>query len=153
MLHRLFATHRFFATLACLSMSAMAQAAPAAGPNASYDSFKITDAAANAMDSAVYQKCLSTAGGVTADMRNCGGAEYEKLDKRRTAALKAAMAKAPKASARKLQQDEKLWQATGMKHCDKRSELNKGGTLELLENDACGHAEIKRRIAWLEQYK
>jgi uncharacterized protein YecT (DUF1311 family) len=141
--------HKVFATFACLSISAMAQAAPAVG----YDSFKITDAAANAMDSTAYKVCMKNSGGVTVDMRNCGGAEYAKLDKRRAAALKATVARSSKATARRLQQDEKLWQASGMKHCDKRSELNEGGTLELLENDACGHEEMKRRIAWLEQYK
>ncbi len=141
--------YQCLATLVFCSISALAQAATTAG----YDSFTITDAAAAAMDSPTYTACMKKSEGVTVYIRNCGGAEYTKLEKRHMVALKTTSARLSKASAQKLQQNEKLWQANGMKSCNKPSQMNAGGTLELLENDACAHAEMKRRIAWLEQYK
>jgi uncharacterized protein YecT (DUF1311 family) len=139
----------FLALATLCSISAAAQAAPATG----YDSFTITDAAAAAMDSPAYAACMKASGGVTVHMRNCGGAEFAKLEKRHDAAFKKRTATLPKAAASKLRLDEKAWQASGYKKCDAPSKMNAGGTLELLEKDSCGHSEIKRRIAWLEQYK
>ncbi len=127
--------------------------APAQASAADYGQFKITEAASLAMDSPEYTACMKSAAGVTVSMRNCGGTESASLQKRLATALQTTLARLPKPAAKLLELDQKRWTATGLKKCNKRSTMNKGGTLELLEMDSCGHEETKRRLAWIEQYK
>jgi uncharacterized protein YecT (DUF1311 family) len=139
----------FLALISVAAMSSPIQSAPAL----SYDNFKITDKVSAAMESETYRTCMKASGGVTVTIRNCGGAESQTLEKRHAASLKSTLARLSKPKALQLQADERKWQTTGTNQCVKQKSINEGGTLQLLEIDSCGRAELKRRITWLEQYK
>jgi uncharacterized protein YecT (DUF1311 family) len=116
-----------------------------------YSHFVLTEAASRAMRSETYVKCIVEAGGVTATMRECIGAEYRRIDARLNASYKRVLARLSKTSQAKLRGEERAWLKTRLDKCEHDLEEDKGGTIWLIEMDNCALQESIRRTLWIER--
>ncbi len=116
-----------------------------------YSRFTVSTAASKHMQSPTYTKCLDKSDGVTALVRECIGAEYQRIDVRLNMSYKRTLAKLGKAGQDELRRQERSWLKTRMQDCESDLEGDKGGTIWLIEMDDCALQEVVRRTLWIEQ--
>jgi uncharacterized protein YecT (DUF1311 family) len=116
-----------------------------------YSHFVLTGAASKHMRSNTYVTCMVEAGGVTSSMRECIGAEYQRIDVRLNASYKRTLARLSKTSQAKLRGEERFWLKTRSDRCEADLEEDKGGTIWLIEMDNCALQELIRRTLWIER--
>jgi uncharacterized protein YecT (DUF1311 family) len=116
-----------------------------------YSRFVLTEAMSDQMRSDAYITCMVESGGVTSSMRECIGAEYQRVDVLLNASYKRALAGLSKASQAKLRGEERSWLKTRLDQCERDFEEDKGGTIWLIDMDNCALQELIRRTLWLER--
>jgi uncharacterized protein YecT (DUF1311 family) len=120
-----------------------------------YAQLKLSDAQNEAMSSRQYRTCMDRANGITANMNDCIGVEYDRLDRRLNLAYRAAMGRLPAARRTALRNDERAWLGNRDAVCE--AELEAGmdnlGSLERLQLRFCALRELRRRIVWLERMR
>ncbi len=129
--------------------SAAVSAKPA--PQTYYAHFVLAEAAADRMQSHTYTACLEKAGGVTASMRECIGAEFQRIDQRLNASYKTVMQRLSVQSRVTLRRGEQTWLKTRLDKCEREFAEDKAGTIWLIEMDDCALQEHMRRTAWIER--
>lgn len=137
------------AATAAMVLLASASVASASQP---YERFRLSNAESEQLLSSGFDRCMDSSEGVTVTMRECFGAEQDRQDVRLNAAYRSALARLPNQAARNgLRASERHWLRTRWSGCN-RELANSGGTLALLQYDACTLDEVQRRTAWLERY-
>lgn len=117
-----------------------------------YSSFRASDADFERVVSVEYKKCEGEAAGVTAEMRDCSAAEFDRLDAQLNDEYREAMLRSRPSERAMLRQLQRRWLATRWRECDLAMAKEEGGTLALLIGDGCRLTEMARRILWLERY-
>jgi uncharacterized protein YecT (DUF1311 family) len=140
-----------FSIFALALCPAVVMAKPAA--QTGYAHFTLSTAAANRMQSHTYTACLAEAGGVTASIRECIGAEFERIDERLNASYKTAMQRISVQFRAMLRREERTWLKTRLAACERDLAEDKGGTIWLIEMDDCALREHIRRTAWIERIR
>jgi uncharacterized protein YecT (DUF1311 family) len=130
---------------------AVVMAKPAAQKG--YAHFTLAIAAADRMQSHTYTACLEESGGVTASIRECIGAEFERIDRRLNASYKKTMQRLSVQSRATLRREERTWLKTRLAACERDLAEDEGGTIWLIEMDDCALQEHIRRTAWIERIK
>lgn len=105
--------------------------------------------AGEALFSAALDPCLEKAGGVTAKMIDCIGAETTVQDQRLNDAYKQAMVKLTPARQRELQAVQRLWLQFRDANC-KFAQDPDGGTMAAVEGTGCVMAMTAERAQELE---
>jgi uncharacterized protein YecT (DUF1311 family) len=119
----------------------------------SYADFVLTEPTAERAQSKTYTDCLDESGGVTVSMRECIGAEFQRIDKRLNASYKTTMQRLSNQSRMRLRSEERAWLKTRLDTCERDLADAEGGTLWLIEMDACALTEHIRRTVWVENYR
>lgn len=94
-----------------------------------------------------YTACLDASGGVTSDMEDCVGAEFEFQDARLNTAYQALRDRLDQASKLKLRDEERLWMANRDKSC---ADDAGGGTGQAVSANDCSLELTAKRAAELE---
>lgn len=120
-----------------------------------YARFALTPAQGQALESARYTGCLNRSGGITANMNDCIGAEFDRLDRRLNASYQATLRRLPRARAMALRSEERGWLATRDENCLAQLETpgEVQGSLDQIQVRTCALDELKRRIVWIERWR
>jgi uncharacterized protein YecT (DUF1311 family) len=94
-----------------------------------------------------YSTCLKAAGGVTPDMQDCIGTEYDYQDNRLNRVYKALMARLSKTEQAKLCAEERKWIAHRDAYCALPPDAGQG---QRLESNGCTMEQTAKRAAILE---
>lgn len=99
--------------------------------------------------------CLDKSGGVTANIRDCYGVAYTKMDKRLNELYKNLYQNFSPELQEKLKNAQKKWLDFKSAEQDLAFALspNEGGTLQLIEGDEFSYQFLKKRVIDLETYK
>lgn len=81
-----------------------------------------------------YYACLKASGGVTVNLNNCIGTEFDFQDKRLNTAYKALRQSLPAAEQIALRDQERAWMAERDRECAPRAN---GGTADMLGSNEC----------------
>nr|WP_176704568.1 lysozyme inhibitor LprI family protein [Pseudomonas sp.]QDK64895.1 hypothetical protein pA62H2_p45 [Pseudomonas sp.] len=101
--------------------------------------------------SPVYTACVSSAGGVTSNLSDCGDAELAKQDARLNKAYKFAMTVLPAENKRKLRDAQVLWVKFRDADCGMNYSLT-GGTMDILNGSGCELSMTRERADSLEWF-
>jgi uncharacterized protein YecT (DUF1311 family) len=102
--------------------------------------------------SKAYHECLEKSEGITVNLRDCSGAESDRLDKELNAVYRDLSAKSNPDSRASLVRAERAWIAYRSAHGDYEGEAERGGTLALIIMDSCYLDMTARRLKELRSY-
>ena len=137
-----------FSIFALVLFPAAVLAKPAA--QADYAHFALTEKQVSARQSSAYASCLNKAEGNTFSLRECIGAEFQRIDRQLNARYKEAMRRLNGNARAKLRDEQRVWLKARLDTCERDLEDDKGGTIWLIEMDDCALQEHMRRTAWIE---
>jgi uncharacterized protein YecT (DUF1311 family) len=100
--------------------------------------------------SAAYKTCMDKSGGVTADMLDCGNAEYAKLDAALNAAYREASKELSPEQRSLLRDTQRSWLAYRDSSCSFMTRLGDRGTMASLTDQSCLMSVTAERTRWLK---
>jgi uncharacterized protein YecT (DUF1311 family) len=137
---------------ASIAMAPIAASAQSNGYDAQYARYRPSDSTIAGAHSPAYRQCMSRAGGITSNMRECSAAEFRRVDTRLNANYRSVMGRLSAPQQQQLRASQRRWLANRWTDCENSPALE-GGTLDLIIIDACTLDELTRRTLWLGQLR
>lgn len=108
----------------------------------------VFSAQAESLYSKTYEHCIDKSEGVTSNILDCTGAEYNRLDKALNAAYKKLMKSLDKGDQERLRQAQRAW----LKYRESNGAYiqNQGGTMASIEASSWELEELARRVHFLQ---
>jgi uncharacterized protein YecT (DUF1311 family) len=103
--------------------------------------------------SPAFEACMKAAAGVTVEMHDCIGAEYERQDVRLNQTYKTVLARLSDTQKMSLRERERAWLKHTKALCDHAGDDNEGGTLQAIEIADCTLTETAKRADALARYR
>jgi uncharacterized protein YecT (DUF1311 family) len=111
-----------------------------------------TQGNADKLLSAAYSDCMDKSEGITVNIRDCQGTEYQAQDARLNSAYRAVMAGLPPDRQAALRDEERSWVKTKKQTCDHAGDDDAGGTLQDVSISDCYMRETAKRANYIQAY-